>query len=323
MVSYSTHKEYLANRNGFKLVFVLLACCLSACSSMEYQAAKGELYAYGVQRHHIDGVPLIAQDDNQCGPASLATLLQFHGVNVTALDLKKFLYLPNAQGTLQLELVSAVRNHAFVPYAKKSSFSELATEVSSNNPTLVLLNLGLDKHPVWHFAVVVGYDTLKRKVYLHSGKPQVTIMSLKRFEYAWRKSDYWSLSIHSPQRLPKYANRHAIYASIANIEALGKGMVAKMAYLQAIALWGDDEIPLLGLGNLEYSSEKYHAAIDYYHQALPLSKRQDLVRFNIALALLKLKQTQEAKALLEAIVDRNELPPSQIDASIQLINQIK
>ncbi len=66
-------------------------------------------------------------------------------------------------------MIGAARRHGRVAYVI-SSPEELLVEVAAGNPVIVLQNLGLSWVPVWHYAVVIGYDGDADMVTLHSGE---------------------------------------------------------------------------------------------------------------------------------------------------------
>ena len=60
----------------------------------------------------LRGVPFFPQTEYECGPAALAGVLGASGVAATAQSLSPQVYLPGRQGSLQVELVAAVRRAA-------------------------------------------------------------------------------------------------------------------------------------------------------------------------------------------------------------------
>ena len=106
----------------------------------------------------IKSVPFFAQAKHQCGPAALAMVLQWSGVDVTPKQLVSFVYLPVKRGSLQWGLISAARRHGRLAYVF-TGMADLIQEVAAGNPVVVLQNLGLRWLPKWHYAVVVGYNT--------------------------------------------------------------------------------------------------------------------------------------------------------------------
>jgi hypothetical protein len=56
-------------------------------------------------------------------------------------------------------MIGAARRHGRLAYLITGPDS-MFEEVAAGHPVIVLQNLGLSWYPVWHYAVVVGYDQL-------------------------------------------------------------------------------------------------------------------------------------------------------------------
>jgi hypothetical protein len=86
-VSLSAARRYLG---------ALLVLGMASCATSPPAAAPAVL---------IEGVPFYAQEAHQCGPASLAGVLNFWGAGVTPEEIAKDIYSPTAGGTLDMDLV--------------------------------------------------------------------------------------------------------------------------------------------------------------------------------------------------------------------------
>lgn len=62
-----------------------------------------------VSAHQIDNVPFIAQQQYYCGPTTLAEVFGFYGTSVSANDIAPKIFIPDKEGSLQLEMVTATR----------------------------------------------------------------------------------------------------------------------------------------------------------------------------------------------------------------------
>jgi hypothetical protein len=117
----------------------------------------------------IHGVPFYPQESNQCGPAALATTLDWSGSKVTLKTITSEIYTPGRKGSLQPLLISATRYHDRLPYVIRD-LEPMMREVAAGHPVIVLQNLGLSWYPRWHYAVLIGYDMEKRIMILRSGR---------------------------------------------------------------------------------------------------------------------------------------------------------
>src|SRR5690606_10260226 len=137
-------------------------------------------------------VPFFPQTDYQCGPAALATVLAYEGVPIGAEELAPEVYIEGLQGSLQAELPGATRRHGLVPYPIEADAASLFAELESGKPVLVLQNLGVARLPIWHYAVVVGFDAERDRVLLRSGTERRRSEPIKRFLRSWRLADHWA-----------------------------------------------------------------------------------------------------------------------------------
>jgi len=200
----------------------------------------------------LDQVPFHPQDDKLCGPATLAMVAQAAGKSVTPEQLTPQVYLPGRQGALQLEMLAAARRQGLVAYPLAPSLQALLTEVASGHPVLVLQNLSIPISPMWHYAVVVGFDRERREILLHSGTTARMALPLSTFEHTWARSDHWAFRVSLPTRLPVTAQPDAWASAVAPLERVD-ARAAETAYRTALSAWPGHRVSLLGLGNTAYA----------------------------------------------------------------------
>src|SRR5262245_10408279 len=95
------------------LAVVLAATLLGACArTPQLPPEAGKL----PERVELTDVQFFPQQEFQCGPAALATMLNQRGVRVTPRQMKDRVYLPGRQGSLQVELVAAAREQGMLVY---------------------------------------------------------------------------------------------------------------------------------------------------------------------------------------------------------------
>ena len=200
----------------------------------------------------LEQIPFHPQDDNLCGPVTLAMVAQAAGKSVTPEQLTPQVYLPGRQGALQLEMLAAARRQGLVAYPLAPTLQALLTEVASGHPVLVLQNLALPISPMWHYAVVVGFDRERREILLHSGTTARLAMPLSTFEHTWARSDHWAFRVSMPAQLPVTAQPDAWASAVAPLERVD-AKAAEAAYAAALSAWPGHRISLLGLGNTAYA----------------------------------------------------------------------
>jgi tetratricopeptide (TPR) repeat protein len=224
-------------------------------------------------RAELKNVPFFPQEDHECGPASLAMLLQWSGVQATPEQLLPQVYLPGRKGSLQQEMLIAARRNGLPAYALAPSLQDVLAEVAAGHPVLVFVNLSLPIYPVWHYAVVIGYDRDRNTLTLHSGRTERLEMSLGTFERTWARGSHWSMVALPLNELPATAQAAQFGAAVVALERLN-APAARTAYATALQRWPTEPILLLGAGNAAYAAHDLPGAAEAYRRAV--TARPDL-----------------------------------------------
>lgn len=227
-------------------------------------------------------VPFHAQDVEQCGPAALATVLNNAGIDVTPAALSPLVYLPGRDGSLSVELKSATRRFGLLPYQIETDLGAILEQLASQRPVLVMQNLGFEARPVWHFAVVIGYDATREVLVLRSGTTERLEMSTRRFMRSWDLADRWALVIVEPGDLPAGVDPDAYLDAAAGLEAAGRDAAALRAYRRATLAWPERPLPWLGIGNIEFQHGAFARATQAYEAALERDPHNLVARNNLA-----------------------------------------
>jgi Peptidase_C39 like family/Tetratricopeptide repeat len=211
----------------------------------------------------VQGVPFVAQEDYQCGPAALAMVARHAGVARDMASWVQQVYVPGRQGALQGEMLAASRRNGLTAFVIAPRIDALLREVASGNPVVVLQNLAFGWSPVWHYAVVTGFDQARGSVTLHSGITEDMRLSLTTFERTWARADRWAMVALPGQRLPATAQADAFVAAVAALERVAPA-AAQTAYATALKTWPMHRAALLGAGNTAYAMGQLdNAALAY------------------------------------------------------------
>lgn len=222
------------------------------------------------ERVELTEVPFFPQQDYQCGPAALATMLNQRGVETDPERLVERVYIPERKGSLQVEMVAAARAHGLLVYPLQPTLETLLAEVAAGNPVLVLQNLAFDRWPQWHFAVVVGYDLAEQQIILRSGTTERWVGSFRQFERSWVKGNRWAVLTLEPDQLPASAQETVWLAAASDLEQTGQVDAAQRAYQAAGEHWRSG-LPWFALANNRYNVGERLAA----EQALRASLERD------------------------------------------------
>ncbi len=291
-------------RAGFLFAALSATLCLGGCISLpQSEALRADRPAGLPPRVELTQVPFHQQDDFLCGPASLA--MAFNAAGVAAANVESvtpMVYLPGRQGSLQAEMLGATRRVGLVAYPLAPRLEDLLRELAAGTPVVVLLNLSLRLMPVWHYAVIVGYDLDKRAVIVRSGKKARDEWSFAFLEFFWRDSDYWSMLALAPGRLPASAQETDFAGAAAALEQAGRRLEARESYRALLARWPGNLIGLIGLGNVEYHLKDMAAAERALRGASEAHPQSAIAFNNLAHVLGVLGRLPEAESAARTAV---------------------
>ncbi|WP_298447897.1 PA2778 family cysteine peptidase [uncultured Marinobacter sp.] len=273
------------------LAAALLGVLLSGCAS---QPKWPDTYETAT----LTNVPFYPQELYQCGPASLAMMLNAQNVQATPDELVSKVYLPERKGALQVEMVAAARQYGMLVYPLKPELDVVLKEVEAGHPVLVLQNLRFGWWPQWHFAVVIGYDSKKEVLILHSGTEENYRLPASAFMATWDRSERWARVILPPNQMPASAEPLEFLMAAHDLETTQQTKAAKVAYSAAAQTWPDQPAALLGLGNLAYQQGNWSEAEKHYRAMTEQFPDISAGWNNLAEALSKQGRDRESSAML-------------------------
>lgn len=238
------------------VVAFLSACATAPQSSRLATAPPAEL----PERVELAEVAFFPQEQYQCGPAALATVLDWQGLGVNPDDLVSEVYVPERQGSLQAEMRAATRARGLVAYRLRPELDDVLAEVAAGNPVLVFQNLGLGFAPRWHYAVVIGYDLEAAELVLRSGTIERHVNELSRFERTWARGERWAFVAVPPEQPAATAEPLSWLRAVHELEQTGRLDAARTGYRAAIERWPDQHIGYLGLANAHFAAGGFEPA---------------------------------------------------------------
>ncbi|HKY03235.1 MAG TPA: PA2778 family cysteine peptidase [Burkholderiales bacterium] len=290
-------------QNARAIAGVLLLALLNGCATFIPQtvalrdAPPADLKP-GVE---LSELPFFPQDEYQCGPAALATVLAHQHVSVTPEQLVSQVYVPERKGSLQIEMLAAARRHGMVSYRLEPKMHDLLREVEAGNPVIVLQDLGISPFNKWHYAVVAGYDLQKEEIILRSGDKKRQVIPIGSHEFVWRKSDYWAMVALPPDRIPATATELGWLSALAAFERVNPQR-ARDGYSAFLKRWPDNVDAMIGLANAHYASGDLKQAEAILRRAQQRRADSPVVLNNLAQTLSDQGRNAEALPLAERAV---------------------
>ena len=303
------------------VVFVCAVLLLGGCATPQVAMLDARWPTELPAQVELADVPFFPQEDYECGPAALAMVAHAAGVDVTPDALVDQVYLPGRKGSLQPEMLAATRRQGLLAYPLKPKVEDILREVAAGHPVLVFQNLAFSIYPVWHYAVVMGFDRERHVLLLHSGRTARMEISMFAFERTWARGQYWAMLALKPGQLPATAEPQAYTAAAATLERTdARG--AQQAFAAALQRWPDDRAALLGAGNTAYALGQRDAAATAYRQAV--LKHPDFADGwnNLAQVLLELNRRQEAsQAIARAVALGGARLPAYLALQAKIYNK--
>ena len=251
-------------------------------------------------RVELAEVPFFPQEEYQCGPAALATLLVNSGVSTTPEALVPQVYLPERKGSLQVEMLAAARRHGLVSYQLAPSAVDLMRELAAGTPVIVLQNLGVAEG--WHYAVAIGYDYEAGRLILRSGTTEREEMAFAVHEFVWKRSGYWAMVAVPPGRIPATAVEDRWLGSLVAFERLNDFRKNRTAYSSFLQRWPDNVNAAIGLANAHHALGELPQAEKVLRGALQRSPDSAIVLNNLAQTLSDQGRDAEALPMAERAV---------------------
>ena len=246
----------------------------------------------------IKDVPFYPQQKFFCGPTTLSEVLNFYGYSTTPEAIARSLFIPGREGSLQLEMISAARSYGLLPYSTQSDFETLFSLIDNNVPVIVFQNVATSWFPMWHYALVIGYDQIQEKIILHTGETRAHEMSYELFERVWQRGNYWILALLKSEKTHRYLDPFIYTKAAHDMLKVGKNEAALNHLTTATKDWPQEWLSYFLLGNhyLNISDE----AASWFSKGYKYAADKPEYLNNYGYALVQEGCISEAKKLIKA-----------------------
>ena len=147
--------------------------------------AAGTVNGTAAPAHVIPGVPFLPQEEDSCGPSSLAMLLRFHGKDATTDELVRETRTGGLRGTLITDLAAAARRRGVAAEVVDLDVPGLRDRIVRGEPVILLVD-----HGVWVWSrphYLLAYGVTAEGVVANSGSSQGKVIPYGTLEGEWAK----------------------------------------------------------------------------------------------------------------------------------------
>lgn len=141
----------------------------------------------------IEGVPFLPQEEETCGPSSLAMLLRFHGKEVATRELVEETRTAGLRGALITDLAAAARRRGVEAGVADLDLAGLRRRILAGEPVILLVDLGTWVWSRPHY--LVAYGVTAEGVVAHSGRSEATVIPYGSLEAQWAKMGHLAIVI--------------------------------------------------------------------------------------------------------------------------------
>ena len=133
----------------------------------------------------IPGVPFLPQEEDTCGPSSLAMLLRFHGKQATTRELVEETRTAGLRGTLITDLAAAARGRGLPAEVTELDLAGLRRRIAAGEPVILLVDLGAWAWSRPHYLLAYGVN--REGVVAHSGRTAGMVIPFAKLARQWEK----------------------------------------------------------------------------------------------------------------------------------------
>ncbi|NLN74797.1 MAG: hypothetical protein GX139_00600 [Armatimonadetes bacterium] len=148
----------------------------------------------------LERIPRIKQLNNYCGPATMTSVLQYFGENITQQDIGAEIYDSVGGSTHGADMLFYAKNKGYAAYSWNSGIDDAKHKLAAGFPVLVLQQNSL-RDTSGHFRVLTGYDDAECKFFVtDSYYDDITELSYELCEKLWKPKGYWALLVAPADR---------------------------------------------------------------------------------------------------------------------------
>lgn len=166
---------------------LLLLAYLPLISSCSKETNNSENLSSINNAKIIKHVPFVRQKDKFCGPAAMASVMNFYGQNVSQDQIAKEVYSPELKGALISDMENFARGMGYNASTTNGDENTLISLVDEGIPSIILVDLGIWVVSVPHYYVVYGYNKSNETFIINTGFTRNKEIKFKDLDKEWEK----------------------------------------------------------------------------------------------------------------------------------------
>ena len=172
-------------QKNFSLL-LLLNCILllNSCSKETHNSAN---LSSSYNAKIIKNVPFVKQEDKFCGPAAMASVMNFYGQNISQDQIANDVYSPELKGALISDMENFATKMGYNASTINGDQNTLISLVDEGIPSIILVDLGIWVVSVPHYYVVYGYNKGKETFLINTGFTSNKEINFKDLDKEWEK----------------------------------------------------------------------------------------------------------------------------------------
>ncbi len=163
--------------------FIIALFALLVCSCSPFKSAPESLR----QKEGVVWleVPYVSQaQDNDCGPAALASVLKYHGVEVSLEKISDEIYISSIGRTLLPDMENFARSRGLETISGRGTAAQLKQAIDAGRPVIVLMDTGSTLARRGHYIVITGYTS--DGFLAHAGVEKDVYISFNDLDKKWQ-----------------------------------------------------------------------------------------------------------------------------------------
>jgi ABC-type bacteriocin/lantibiotic exporter with double-glycine peptidase domain len=175
------------------ILFAIGACLSAGCA--RYHASSDRV-RLAENKQVLLNVPFYPDEGDQCGPAALASVMEYWGKPERPARLKQEVFKTHLRDLPAVDLKPAAESRGLSVELADGSLVRVKRELESGHPLIAFV---VSSDGESRYFVITGYDDEQQCIFAHTGKNRDERIAYSEFDEQWRKTDRWALLILPPR----------------------------------------------------------------------------------------------------------------------------